>query len=248
MPGIVFCGACGRSMQVRYQDRYPRYECSHSRANHVATPLCGSVRADTIDQAVAPALLAAVEPAQVALALAAAEEVTARRQRSVRAAELAVERARYDADRAERAFLACEPENRLVARTLEARWETRLTGLADAEAALATQRSAQPELPSPTSSPPPSPTCPPCGRPDHQRQGPQAAAAHPAGRRHHHPVSQRPRPDRGRAALEIRRQPAGPGHPAPQRRPAALHRPGGDRTRPPDRPRPGQQHPGRSAE
>ncbi len=147
--GIVFCGACGRSMQVRYQDRYPRYECSHSRADHVATPLCGSVRADSIDDAVVPALLAAVEPGQVALALAAAEEVTTRRQRSVRAAELAVERARYDADRAERAFLACEPENRLVARTLEARWEARLTGLADAEAALATQRSARPELPSP---------------------------------------------------------------------------------------------------
>src|ERR1035437_9166473 len=95
------------------------------------------------------ALRAAVEPAQVTLALAAAGEVTIRRQRSVRAAELAVERARYDADRAERALLACEPENRLVARTLEARWETRLTGLAGAEAALATQRSAQPELPSP---------------------------------------------------------------------------------------------------
>ena len=147
--GIVFCGACGRSMQVRYQDRYPRYECSHSRANHVAAPLCGSVRANTVDQAVTAALLAAVEPAQVALALAAAEEVTARRQRSVRAAELAVERARYDAERAERAFLACEPENRLVARSLEARWETRLADLAEAEAALATQRSARPELPSP---------------------------------------------------------------------------------------------------
>src|SRR5712691_6161362 len=147
--GIVFCGACGRSMQVRYQDRYPRYECSHSRADHVATPLCGSVRADTIDAAVAPALLAAVEPAQVALALAAAGEVTARRQRSVRAAELAAERARYDADRAGRAFLACEPENRLVARSLEGRWETRLTGLAEAEAMLAAQLSAQPELPSP---------------------------------------------------------------------------------------------------
>ena len=147
--GIVFCGACGRSMQVRYQDRYPRYECSHSRADHVAAPLCGSVRANTVDQAVTAALLAAVEPAQVALALAAAEEVTARRQRSVRAAELAVERARYDAERAERAFLACEPENRLVARSLEARWETRLADLAEAEAALATQRSARPELPSP---------------------------------------------------------------------------------------------------
>src|SRR5512133_51039 len=80
--GIVFCGACGRSMQVRYQDRYPRYECSHSRADHIATPLCGSVRADTVDEAVVPALLAAVEPGQVALALAAAEEVTTRRQRS----------------------------------------------------------------------------------------------------------------------------------------------------------------------
>ena len=78
--GIVFCGACGRSMQVRYQDRYPRYECSHSRADHVAAPLCGSVRADTIDEAVTAALLAAVGPAQVALALAAAEEVTTRRR------------------------------------------------------------------------------------------------------------------------------------------------------------------------
>jgi DNA invertase Pin-like site-specific DNA recombinase len=147
--GIVFCGACGRSMQVRYQDRYPRYECSHSRADHVAAPLCGSVRADTVDEAVTATLLAAVQPAQVALALAAAEEVTARHRRSTRAAELTVERARYDAGRAERAFLACEPENRLVARNLEARWETRLTGLAEAEAALAEQRSTRPDLPSP---------------------------------------------------------------------------------------------------
>jgi DNA invertase Pin-like site-specific DNA recombinase len=147
--GIVFCGACGRSMQVRYQDRYPRYECSHSRADHVATPLCGSVRADTIDAVAAQALLEAVAPDQVFLALEAAGEVTARRQRSVRAAELAAERARYDAGRAERAFLACEPENRLVARTLEARWEARLADLADAEAALAAQRSAHPDLPDP---------------------------------------------------------------------------------------------------
>ena len=147
--GIVFCGACSRSMQVRYQNRRPYYECSHSRHDHVATPLCGSVRADTIDAVAADALLAAVTPDQVMLALAAAEEVTARRQRSVRAAELAAERARYDADRAERAFAACEPENRLVARTLEARWETRLADLAAAEAALAAQRAARPELPAP---------------------------------------------------------------------------------------------------
>src|SRR5204863_446998 len=147
--GIVFCGACSRSMQVRYQDHYPRYECSHSRADHVATPHCGSVRADTIDEIVAQALLAAVHPNQITLALAAADEVTARRQRSVRGAELAVERARYQADRAERAFHACEPENRLVARSLEARWEARLAELTESHAALATQVSSRPCLPSP---------------------------------------------------------------------------------------------------
>jgi DNA invertase Pin-like site-specific DNA recombinase len=147
--GIVFCGACGRSMQVRYQDRLPRYECGHSRADHIATPLCGSVRADTIDAVAAEALLAAVAPDQVALALAAAGEVTARHRRSVRAAELAVERARYQAERAERAFMACEPENRLVARSLEARWETALADLAETQAALAVQSQVQPELPGP---------------------------------------------------------------------------------------------------
>ena len=147
--GIVFCGACSRSMQVRYADRRPYYECGHSRADHVATPLCGSVRADTIDDVVTQALLAAVGPDQVALALAAAGEVTARRARATRAADLAVQRAQYHAERAERAFHACEPENRLVARSLETRWETRLADLAAAQAALATQTSTQPPLPSP---------------------------------------------------------------------------------------------------
>src|SRR5260370_21676056 len=124
---MVFCGACGRSMQVRYQDRYPRYECSHSRADHVAAPLCGSVRADTVDQAVTAALLAAVEPGQLALALAAAGEVTARRHRADRAAELAAERARYDPDRPERAFLPRQPATRLVTRRLQPRCATTLT-------------------------------------------------------------------------------------------------------------------------
>ena len=83
-----------------------------------------------MDAAVAGALLDALTPEQVALALAAASEVTGQHQRASRAAELAVERARYDADRAERAFSQVEPENRLVARTLEAHWEARLAALA----------------------------------------------------------------------------------------------------------------------
>ena len=61
-------------------------------------------------------------------------------QRVSRAAELAVERARYDAGRAERAFCQVEPENRPVARSLEARWEARLAALAEAEQALEAAR------------------------------------------------------------------------------------------------------------
>ena len=73
--------------------------------------------------------------------------MTGRHQRISRAAELAVERARYDADRAERAFCACEPENRLVARSLEARWEARLASLATAEQALEAASDSLPPLP-----------------------------------------------------------------------------------------------------
>ena len=145
--GIVFCGSCGRAMSTRYAGGLPYYECARTRADHVATPDCRSVQASTVDEAVAAALLAAVSPDQLALVLAAAGEVTARRARSLRAAELAVERARYAAERAERAFTAVEPENRLVARSLEARWEARLVELAQAEAALATTAASQPPLP-----------------------------------------------------------------------------------------------------
>lgn len=145
--GIVFCGSCGRAMSTHYTGGQPYYECARARADHVATPDCRSIRAATVDDAVAAALLAAVSPDQLVLALAAAGEVTQRRARTVRAAELTVERARYAAERAERAHTVCEPENRLVARSLETRWEARLVDLAEAEAALIAAAAAQPPLP-----------------------------------------------------------------------------------------------------
>jgi len=88
-----------------------------------------------------------LNPNEIALALAAADEVADRYQRVGRAAELAVDRARYEADRAERAFHAVEPENRLVASTLETRWETKLAALAEAEQALDAARHTLPPLP-----------------------------------------------------------------------------------------------------
>ncbi len=135
--GIVRCGACGHSMTVQYRAKGAHYDCSVSRINHIQTPGCRSVKAAGVDELVAGRLLAALAPEEIAVALAAADEVSERRARSDRALELRVERARYDAARAERAFHACEPENRLVGRSLETRWETKLRELADAEAELA---------------------------------------------------------------------------------------------------------------
>ena len=145
--GIIICGGCGGPMAANYHgDDRASYEC-HSHRDGKKTPGCRSITAHAVDDAVAGALLAALTPEQVALALAAAGEVTSQHQRTSRAAELAVERARYEADRAERAFSAVEPENRLVARTLEARWEAKLAALADAGQALAAAQDALPPLP-----------------------------------------------------------------------------------------------------
>ena len=146
--GIIFCGSCGKPMRTNYHsDARPAYECS-SRADRLTTPTCRSVVAATVDDAVATTLLEILTPEQIALALSVADQVADRHQRVSRGAQLAVERARYEADRAERAFHACEPENRLVARTLEARWETKLAAAAEAQAALAAAQDTLPPLPS----------------------------------------------------------------------------------------------------
>jgi excisionase family DNA binding protein len=136
--GIVRCGSCGRSMATSYtSEGRPIYDCKWSRVEQVATPGCQGVMGEVVERALTERLLAAVAPDQIQLALKAADTVTDRRSRQTRAVGLRVERARYDAARAERAFHQCDPDNRLVARTLEARWETNLRELQDAEAELA---------------------------------------------------------------------------------------------------------------
>jgi DNA invertase Pin-like site-specific DNA recombinase len=149
--GIISCGSCGSPMRTHYHQRAGHrasYFCSASREGHQPrTTTCRSVPAETVDHAVADLLLDTLTPTQVVLTLAAADEVITRAARTIRAGELAVQRAHYDADRAERAFDACEPENRLVARTLEARWEAKLAVLADAEATLTAIHAALPAVP-----------------------------------------------------------------------------------------------------
>ena len=246
--GIIYCGSCGKPMRTNYHtDQRPSYECS-SRADRLTTPTCRSVAAATVDDAVARVLLDALTPEQVALALAAADEVAGRHQRVSRAAELAVERARYDAGRAERAFHTVEPENRLVARSLEARWEARLAALAEAEQALEAATDALPPLPSRADLEKLAADLPgTLARARHQQQGPQAAAAHPDRRCH---LAARTRPVQGTdrdplAHRRHRRTVRGPGHPPRHRQAQPVP---GRRDGPPARPRHAHRRTGRTAE
>ena len=162
--GIVHCGACGRGMTTTYRAEGAHYDCSHSRQQHISTPACRQVKAAGVDELVAHRLLEALAPEEIALALSAADELQDRHARANRAFELRVERARYEAIRAERAFHACEPDNRLVARSLEDRWEQKLRELKDAEAELAEHvvPSSEPSREQLEAS---RATCPPCGPP-----------------------------------------------------------------------------------
>ena len=93
----------------------------------------GGVR---IDAAVGQAFVQALRPAALEAALQAEQELDLEREATLRQWRLQAERAGYEAERAERRYRAVEPENRLVARTLEAEWERRLNECAEAEAEL----------------------------------------------------------------------------------------------------------------
>jgi hypothetical protein len=127
LQGIARCGRCGRRMSVRYINNasIPSYECN-SVHTHFAGKTCQSIRGDEIDAAVARTLLEAMRPAQLEISMAAFDQIAARARQLDRQWQLTLERARYEAELARRRFVAVEPENRLVARTLEREWNEKL--------------------------------------------------------------------------------------------------------------------------
>src|SRR5205807_2129076 len=141
LQGIAVCGRCGRKLKVHYQGRRghksPAYHCPASILVENRGEWCVRVGGGQIDQAVTGALLAALTPAGVKAALAAAEALEQDHDAALKQWQLQVERARYEAQRAERRYRQVEPEHRLVARGLERDWEQALTALHAAEAELA---------------------------------------------------------------------------------------------------------------
>jgi DNA invertase Pin-like site-specific DNA recombinase len=133
LTGLVVCGRCGWRMYVHHnRANLPRYICPHSDPLR-AEQVCPSVAGRVIDALVSQQVLVALQPASLALSLQAAEDLEREAERLDQHWRHEVERARYQADRAKRQFDACEPENRLVARELERRWEEALREAQQAE-------------------------------------------------------------------------------------------------------------------
>ena len=128
LQGIVSCGRCARRMCLRYSGPngdYPVYVCVADRSSE-GRPRCQEVRALAIDAEVERLILTALTPDRIALAVAALGEIEEETRAMERQWSLKRERARFDAERARRQYDAVEPENRLVARSLERIWEERL--------------------------------------------------------------------------------------------------------------------------
>jgi excisionase family DNA binding protein len=148
LQGIVRCGRCGRRMQVAYSGkagRSPTYVCVRAFHHHGAEHPCQSLGGMRLDSVVAAAFLEAVTPAGVRACTEAVGELERQHDERLDGQRLAVERAEFEAGRAQRQFDACEPENRLVARTLERAWEQALSRLESERRKLAELEARQPE-------------------------------------------------------------------------------------------------------
>ena len=131
LQGIVRCGRCGALMRLGYsgpQGQFPVYRCEYANAEH-GLPRCQEVRGLGLDAEVERLLLQALEPDQIALALAGLEEMGKEHEALKHQRELHLQRLDYEAERARRQYDVVEPENRLVARTLERSWEEKLRAL-----------------------------------------------------------------------------------------------------------------------
>lgn len=146
LQGIATCGRCGRHLRVYYQGRHctPGYYCAANTLVNGRGLRCLRVGGVRIDEAVAHAFLDAITPAGIEAALLAEKNLETDREAACAQWLLQVEKARYESERAERRYRSVEPENRLVARTLESEWEHRLSKLSSAEAELARRLSSRP--------------------------------------------------------------------------------------------------------
>jgi DNA invertase Pin-like site-specific DNA recombinase len=124
--GLLFCGNCGSRLNTYYPSTGTgRYDCPYHHRHGLARK-CHGMRASALDGVVVQQVLRAIEPAALELSVRASEDLQRDRHRLAQNWRQKMERARYETAKAERHYRAVDPENRLVARTLEQQWEQAL--------------------------------------------------------------------------------------------------------------------------
>jgi excisionase family DNA binding protein len=147
LQGLLRCGRCGRIMATGYSGttgNCPRYVCARATQLYAGEHICQSIGGIRLENKVLDEMFDVLAPAALTATAQALAEADANYRRDLAVFELAVERARYEADRALRQFDNVEPENRLVARTLEKNLEAKLAAVRAAENDLAAQRARRP--------------------------------------------------------------------------------------------------------
>jgi DNA invertase Pin-like site-specific DNA recombinase len=136
LQGLVLCGKCGRSMTIRYHHRLgrltPDYVCARNCVEK-SEPVCQRIPGGDIDAGVGQLLVQSVTPLALEVALNVQSEIQARLAEVDRLRQQQVQRAQYEVDRARVRYMRVDPNNRLVADTLEAQWNEKLRLLAQAK-------------------------------------------------------------------------------------------------------------------
>jgi DNA invertase Pin-like site-specific DNA recombinase len=123
LTGVLVCGQCGRHMQPSYPNGgRAHYACNHFYLE-ATERRCYGLTARVVDELVTKQILRALEPAALELSMKASSDVQRERQRLEKHWQQRIQRVRYDVELAERRYQAVDPENRLVAASLEKRWE-----------------------------------------------------------------------------------------------------------------------------
>ena len=146
LQGLGRCGHCGRGLRVLYgsKNHIPYYYCASDQVIADRGVRCLWISSRQIHEPVVSAFLSALAPAGVEASLQASALIEEGRDAALEQWRLQVERAQYEATAAERRYQAVDPDNRLVARGLEARWEECLQALQGAQVELARREAAQP--------------------------------------------------------------------------------------------------------
>lgn len=147
LQGLMLCGVCGARMTVAYHHQRkgklaPSYICpGHRESDRFEKGYgCQMVSGSSLDEAVGNLLVETVSPLALEVALSVQQELQTRFEEADRLRRLQVDRARYEAELARRRFLRVDPDNRLVAASLEAEWNSKLRALAEAEQTYERQR------------------------------------------------------------------------------------------------------------